>query len=402
MKKNLIVVLLGMLFAVASCSFTNKSLDTVNDSDKDKLLIEIIAYMLEKGHYEPKDINDDFSVSVFEEFIDVLDPTKRYFIESDIKEFEKYKFQIDDQIKNTDISFFNLVHKRLMKRMDEASEIYKDILSKPFNFDAKETIDIDYEDQTFVASKKELRERWRKQLKYATISTFDSKLTDKDKPLSKTEAEKAARELTKTTLDDFFDFVNNEYDREDWFGQYINTIVEGFDPHTYYFAPEDKDKFDVSMSGKFEGIGARLQKKKDEIKIVEVISGGPIWRDQNIEVGDEIVKVGQKPDEEPVDVTGMQLNDAIKLMKGPKGTNVYLTVKKVDGSVQVVKITRDLVEMEESYAKSATVEKEDHKYGIINLPKFYIDFKDYNNRNAASDVAKEIERLKEAGMEGWF
>ncbi|SFW63489.1 carboxy terminal-processing peptidase [Cellulophaga fucicola] len=400
MKKNLIVVLLGMLFAVASCSFTNKSLDTVNDSDKDKLLIEIIAYMLEKGHYEPKDINDDFSVSVFEEFIDVLDPTKRYFIESDIKEFEKYKFQIDDQIKNTDISFFNLVHKRLMKRMDEASDIYKDILSKPFNFDAKETIDIDYEDQTFVASKKELRERWRKQLKYATISTFDSKLTDKDKPLSKTEAEKAARELTKTTLDDFFDFVNNEYDREDWFGQYINTIVEGFDPHTYYFAPEDKDKFDVSMSGKFEGIGARLQKKKDEIKIVEVISGGPIWRDQNIEVGDEIVKVGQKPDEEPVDVTGMQLNDAIKLMKGPKGTNVYLTVKKVDGSVQVVKITRDLVEMEESYAKSATVEKEDHKYGIINLPKFYIDFKDYNNRNAASDVAKEIERLKEAGMEG--
>ncbi|MCL5246780.1 carboxy terminal-processing peptidase [Cellulophaga sp. 20_2_10] len=400
MKKNLIVVLLGMLFAVASCSFTNKSLDTVNDSDKDKLLIEIIAYMLEKGHYEPKDINDDFSVSVFEEFIDVLDPTKRYFIESDIKEFEKYKFQIDDQIKNTDISFFNLVHKRLMKRMDEASGIYKDILSKPFDFDTKETIDIDYEDQTFVATKKELRERWRKQLKYATISTFDGKLTDKEKPLSKTEAEKSARELTKTTLDDFFDFVNNEYDREDWFGQYINTIVEGFDPHTYYFAPEDKDKFDVSMSGKFEGIGARLQKKKDEIKIVEVISGGPIWRDQNIEVGDEIVKVGQKPDEEPVDVTGMQLNDAIKLMKGPKGTNVYLTVKKVDGSVQVVKITRDLVEMEESYAKSATVEKEDHKYGIINLPKFYIDFKDYNNRNAASDVAKEIERLKEAGMEG--
>ncbi|WP_077398972.1 carboxy terminal-processing peptidase [Cellulophaga omnivescoria] len=400
MKKNLILMLLGMLFAVASCSFTNKSLDTVNDGDKDKLLIEIIAYMLEKGHYEPKDINDDFSVSVFEEFIDVLDPTKRYFLESDIKEFEKYKFQIDDQIKNTDISFFDLVHKRLMKRMSEASDIYKDILSKPFNFDTAEKIDINYEDQTFVASKKELRERWRKQLKYATISTFDDKLTDKEKPLSKAEAEKAARELTKSTLDDFFDFVNNEYDREDWFGQYINTIVEGFDPHTYYFAPEDKDKFDVSMSGKFEGIGARLQKKKDQIKIVEVISGGPIWRDQTIEVGDEIIKVGQKPNEEPVDVTGMQLNDAIKLMKGPKGTNVYLTVKKVDGSTQVVKITRDLVEMEESYAKSATVKKEDHTYGIINLPKFYVDFKDYSNRNAASDVAKEIERLKQAGMEG--
>ncbi|MEP0214917.1 MAG: carboxy terminal-processing peptidase, partial [Cellulophaga sp.] len=170
--------------------------------------------------------------------------------------------------------------------------------------------------------------------------------------------------------------------------------------HTYYFAPEDKDKFDVSMSGKFEGIGARLQKKKDQVKIVEVISGGPIWRDQTIEVGDEIVKVGQKPNEEPIDITGMQLNDAIKLIKGPKGTSVYLTIKKVDGSTQVVKIMRDLVEMEESYAKSATVKKENHTYGVINLPKFYVDFKDYSNRNAASDVAKEIERLKQAGMEG--
>tara|TARA_R110002049_G_scaffold215113_1_gene386571 strand:- start:8594 stop:10711 length:2118 start_codon:yes stop_codon:yes gene_type:complete len=398
MKKNLIVVLLGMLFAVASCSFTNKSFDTTND--KDKLLIEIIAYMLEKGHYEPKDINDDFSVTVFEGFIDVLDPTKRYFLDSDIKEFEKYKFQIDDQIKNTDISFFDIVHKRLMKRMSDVEVIYKDILSVPFDYDVSESIDINYEDQTFAASKKELRERWRKQLKYATIGTYDNKLDDAEKPLSKKDAEAAAREITKTTLDDFFDFINNELDREDWFGQYVNTIVEGFDPHTYYFAPEDKDKFDVSMSGKFEGIGARLQKKKDQVKIVEVISGGPVWRDQSIEVGDEIVKVGQKAGEEPVDIKGMQLEDAIKLIKGPKGSIVYLTIKKVNGSVEVVKITRDLVEMEESYAKTATVTKDNHKYGVINLPKFYVDFKDYNNRNAASDVAKEIERLKQAGMEG--
>ncbi len=398
MRKNLIIVLLGMLFAVASCSFTNKSFDTTND--KDKLLIEIIAYMLEKGHYAPKDINDDFSVTVFEEFIDVLDPTKRYFLESDIKEFEKYKYQIDDQIKNTDISFFDLVHKRLKKRMEEVSVIYKDILSKPFDYDVSETINIDYEDQIFATSRKDLKERWRKQLKYATIATYDNKLTDKEKPLSKKEAEEAAREVTKTTLDDFFDFVNNELDREDWFGQYINTVVEGFDPHTYYFAPDDKDKFDTSMSGKFEGIGAKLQKKKDQVKIVEVISGGPVWRDQTIEVGDEIVKVGQKPDEEPVDIRGMQLNDAIKLIKGPKGSVVYLTMKKVDGSIEVVKIIRDLVEMEESYAKTATVVKDNHKYGIINLPKFYVDFKDYSKRNAASDVAKEIERLKKEGMEG--
>ena len=175
--------------------------------------------------------------------------------------------------------------------------------------------------------------------------------------------------------------------------------VEGFDPHTYYFAPEDKDKFDISMSGKFEGIGARLQKKKGEVVITEIISGGPVWRDQQIEVGDVIMKVGQD-DVDPVDISGMRLDDAIKLIKGPKGTIVNLTMKKVDGSVEIVKITRDLVETEETFAKSATVKKENHTYGVINLPKFYIDFKDASKRNAASDVAQEIERLKKQGMEG--
>jgi carboxyl-terminal processing protease len=179
----------------------------------------------------------------------------------------------------------------------------------------------------------------------------------------------------------------------------LNTIVDQFDPHTYYFAPDDKEKFDTSMSGKFEGIGARLQKRRDEIKIVEIISGGPVWRDERIEVGDEIVKVGQAG-EQPVDIVGMRLDDAIKLIKGPKGTVVNLTVKKVDGTLQVYSITRDVVELEESYAKSAEIIKGDNRYGIINLPKFYVDFDNYSERNAATDVAKEVERLKQEGVEG--
>lgn len=397
MKKNFIIALTGLLFAVASCSFTNTSFDT---NDKDKLLLDIIQYVLKRGHYQPKDINDDFSVIVFEEFIEVLDPTKRYFLESDIREFEKYRFQIDDQIKNTDLGFFNLVYETLTARQSEAAKIYKEVLSKPFDYSVTEEINVDYENQQFAANKKELKERWRKQLKYATIGTYDSKANSKEKPMTKEEAEAAARKITKTTLDDFFDFVTTELRREDWFAQYVNTIVEGFDPHTYYFAPEDKDKFDISMSGKFEGIGARLQKKKGEVVITEIISGGPVWRDQQIEVGDIIMKVGQDNVDEPVDISGMRLDDAIKLIKGPKGTVVNLTMKKVDGTVEIVKITRDLVETEETFAKSATVIKNEHKYGVINLPKFYIDFEDTSKRNAASDVALEIERLKKEGMEG--
>ncbi|WP_339665286.1 carboxy terminal-processing peptidase [Maribacter arcticus] len=407
MKRNLAYVLLLMLVAVASCSFTNK---TFENDDKDKLLLDLITYVLEKGHYEPKVLNDEFSVNVFEDFIDVIDPTKRYFVASDIAEFEKYKYQIDDEIKNTDITFFNVVYERLMQRMGDAKEIYKEVLATPFDYSENESISIKYDEEPFAANRDELKERWRKQLKYATLGTYDSKIvhmdnkdvevTDEHDHAAHTpkEAESESRKSTETTLDEFFDFVN-DLERKDWFVQYINTIVDEFDPHTFYFAPEEKEKFDTSMSGKFEGIGARLQKKSEGAKIVEIISGGPVWRDQRLEVGDEIIKVGQNG-QEPINIVGMRLDDAIKLIKGAQGTIVDLTVRKVDGSLDVVSLTRDVVELEESYAKSATIIRGQEKFGIINLPKFYVDFNDYSERNAATDVAKEVERLKEEGVEG--
>ncbi len=408
MKRNLVYISIVLLVAVASCSFTNKSFE--ND-DKDKLLLDLITYVLEKGHYEPKEINDDFSVSVFEDFIDVIDPTKRYFLASDIADFEQYKFQIDDQIKNTDITFFNVVYARLIERMEDAKGIYKEVLKVPFNYNEAENISIKYDEESFASSKKDLQERWRKQLKYATLGTYDSKLThaeakeeaqvfdDHDHSAhTPEEAEQESRKSTEATLDEFFDFVDG-LERKDWFVQYINTIVDEFDPHTFYFAPEEKERFDMGMSGKFEGIGARLQKKPEGAKIVEVISGGPVWRDGTLEVGDEIIKVGQNG-EEPINIVGMRLDDAIKLIKGPQGTIVDLTVRKVDGSLDIVSLTRDVVLLEESYAKSASIIRGDQKFGIINLPKFYVDFEDYSERNAATDVAKEVERLRQEGVEG--
>jgi len=258
-----------------------------------------------------------------------------------------------------------------------------------------------------------LKERWRQQLKYATLNTYDSKISHAhedaetakehghaadEKPMTAEEAEKSSRESTRKTLTEYFDFVD-DLQRKDWFVQYINTIVDEFDPHTYYFAPDDKDKFDASMSGKFEGIGARLQKKPEGAKITDIISGGPVWRDSRLEVGDMIMKVGQDG-EEPVDIVGMRLDDAIKMIKGPEGTVVDLTVRKIDGSQEVISLTRDVVELEESFAKSANIKKENQKFGLIHLPKFYVDFDDYSERNAATDVAKEVERLKQEGVEG--
>ncbi|MCT4629923.1 carboxy terminal-processing peptidase [Winogradskyella sp.] len=420
MKGNYKFLLLALLIAFASCSFTNKTFD--NDPDKDKLLIQLITYVLDNGHFDPQDLNDDFSEHVFDGYLNQLDPFKRYFYESDIKDFEAYKDQLDDQIKNHNVTFFNLTHERLLKRIAESKKIYTEILEKPFDFSKNETYTADYEKLTYVKNKREMKERWRQQLKFSTIANYDDAISQRDSDIdvnelpesvfsaqneksttkeakSLKELEKEARETTKRSLDELYDFIDDRQ-RKDWFSVYINAIVEEFDPHTFYFAPEDKDRFDVAMSGNFEGIGARLQKKMDAIMVNEIISGGPAWRANELEVGDQIIKVRQSDEEESVNIVGMRLDDAIKLIKGPKGTTVVLTLKKVDGTIEDISITRDIVELEETYAKSSTVIKNDKKFGVINLPKFYVNFQDYNKRNAASDIKQEIIRLKQEGVEG--
>lgn len=399
-------MLLLLLLAFASCSFTTKKFD---NPDKDKLLIQIITFVLEQGHFDPIAMDDAFSEELFDDYLWVIDPVKRYFYESDFKDFEKFKLNIDDQLKATDITFFNVVNERMLKRIEEAKAIYKDILSQPFDYSKQEYFDTNYENSNFPKNKKEMRERWRKQLKFSTLSNYDDlyeeeKIAKKndDSYVMKTQEqiEKEAREATLKSLNIYFDDFIDDQTREDWFAIYVNTIVEEFDPHTYYLAPKSKEDFDQRMSGKLEGIGARLQKRMDYIKVVELISGGPAWRSRELEVEDVILKVKQEDEEFPVDIVGMRINDAIKYIKGPKGTKVTLTVKKVDGTIKDITITRDIVEIVETYAKSSIVEKDNKKFGIINLPAFYVDFEDYKNINAAKDVKNEIEHLKAEGMEG--
>ncbi|MAP54358.1 carboxy terminal-processing peptidase [Altibacter sp.] len=417
MKKNLKVLFLAVFVAAASCSFTTKEF---NDPDKDKLLIDLITYVLQKGHYDPAEMDDTFSQGVYDDFINGLDPIKRYFLASDIEEFSKYKNEIDDQIKNKDLTFFNLVHERFTQRMEEAKSMYESVLDTPFDYSQNEVINVDYDKLDYAKTKDELKERWRWQLKFSTISSYYDLVQEKNsvaerkqeaaekgeeyKPtpnegLSLAELEAKSRNTTKTSLKEYFDFTK-DLERKDYFAVFLTTIVEEFDPHTNYFAPPDRDRFDLRMSGKLEGIGARLQKKNDYITVIEIISGGPAWRGEHIAVGDMILKVKQADEDEPVSVVGMRIDDAVKLIKGPKGTKVTLTIKRVDGTIEEEVITRDVVELEETYAKSTVIEKDDRKFGLINLPQFYFDMENYKERNAASDVKQEIERLKGEGMEG--
>lgn len=416
MKKNYkiilpLIIVAGLLFGF---QIANKP-----DPEKDKILVGLVRYALKQGHYEPHQIDDSFSEKIFTDFIDALDPYKRFFLMSDIEEFSKYKHLIDDQIKSEDLSFYNMVMERFDQRVLESQTYYREILKEPFDFNMEDSFDVDYDQKTYSKSQAALIKNWQKQLKISTLSRLHEKVmlqesivkndqaNSEENPTEEVikteiksfdELEKESREAAVKSLDDLYTLMS-ELDDTDWFAIFINTMTIQFDPHTNYFAPKDKKRFDQSIAGKLEGIGARLQKRDDYTRVAELISGGPAWRGGDLEVGDLILKVGQG-EELPVDIVGMRLDDAIEYIKGKKGTEVKLTVRKIDGSVEVISIIRDIVELEETFVKSSIVEVDERKFGVINLPKFYIDFNERNFRNSATDMEQEIARLKEENVEG--
>ena len=378
-----------------------------NNPSKDKLLIEIVSYVLNKGHYSPSQINDQFSEEVFQNFLEGVDSRHLFFIQSDIDFFDSFKFKIDDQIKASKIEFFDLSHQRYLQRLDQVKSFYPSLLNISFDFSVDEKINLDFENTSYSKSLSELKKQWRKFLKFNALGIFSNLKDDENRKKEKDpkyvlksdkEIEIETRNILKEDMKYFFE-ARYDLNRNDYFSIYVNSIALQFDPHTSYFAPSAKDRFDQNISGKFEGIGARLTKRNQEVEIVDIISGGPVWRENSLRPGDKILKVSQM-NKTPVDVVGMRLDDVIKLIKGPKGTQVILTVKKVDGSILDVTLTRDIIELEEAFAKSTIIEKDKIRYGLINLPRFYVDFQDYGNRNAATDVKYEIQKLKKQDVQG--
>ena len=406
MRKNLFTPLLAFMMCLASCSFISKDFET---DDKDDLVIQLITYVLDQAHYLDKEIDDNFSEEVFETFIENIDPYKRYFYASDYKDFSKYKFSIDDSFKNPDLTFFNLVHDRFINRISETKSIYKKILSTPFDFTKQEQFNLDIDEMEYVNNESELYDRWRRLLKIYVIENYHDEIKDDQRKFEKdstflirsnAEIEEIVRLDLSQTMDESYRVLQEELQRQDWFSIYINSFVSQYDPNTSYLDPDSRDRFDVDISGNYAGIGAMLRKKIDKVEITEIISGGPAWRDNSLEKGDAILKVRQEDEDEAVSILGMRLSEAVKLIKGKKGTNVYLTIKKVDGNVSEISIKRDIVLLEETYIKSSIVSKSDLKYGVINIPKFYIDFDNQSNRDAAKDLRLEINRLKEEGVKG--
>lgn len=373
--------------------------------ERNRVLISLINNILSSRHYDPKALDDSFSETVFDEYMEDLDFGKRFLLASDVEALAYYSSRIDEEMVMSGTELFDSSTAVLIKRQKQAESWVNEWLSAPFDYEKGEFFEFDGSKRSYAKSQSELKEVWRKYLKSRVLSRVYERLSAQEKDTadqrSFEEIEQKARSRELELQKDWFESMRDMRE-EDWMGVYMNAITGYFDPHTEYFPPQQKEEFEIQMSGQFEGIGAQLKQGGEFVTIEKIISGSASWRQGELEPGDKIVKVAQG-DQEPVDVVGMKLRKVVKLIRGPKGTEVRLTVRKLDGTNQVIPIVRDVVELEATFAKSAVIgprDGNDRKMGYIRLPKFYVDFYNENNRNCAEDVRAEIEKLKKDSIEG--
>ncbi len=391
-----------------------------NDEEKMQTIMISVKNTLSYLHYSPKPINDAYSADVFDKYLEMMDPAKKFLLQSDVDEFTKHKTKLDDYLNRGDISFFNLTVDRLNARTKEVEKLSQDILSKPINFDENEELILEPKLKAYPKNQEELRNEWKKFIKYNilqeietlnakeqtqkekkdSVNKFKLKDTIKLQILTSQQKQAKATDEVKDLLTSMF----KRYDKRkkmDWFSVYMNAYTEVFDPHTNYFSPQDKEDFDVSFKGKVIGIGATIQESKGKIKIGTLVVGAPAWKSKQISEGDEILKVKSKKDEEPINVTGMLVDEAVRFIRGEKGSEVVLTLRKKDGSIKEVKMIREEVAIEDTFARSIIVNSPNgKKYGFINLPGFNADFEDAKGRNASDDIKAELIKLKAQNVEG--
>lgn len=386
---------------------TRGSSDSDNPKSKYTRIIRNVGVLLEQGHYSPKTIDDNFSKLVLKKFIEDMDAEKNIFLQSDLDGFKKFETRIDDEIHGAELVSFFTISEVYISRLKEAANLYKDILAKPFDFTKDEEVMLDREKLNSPKTEADRKEIWRKRLKFLTLDRYNMALEAREKNRDSANfkykadstLEREARDAVRKQIDRFFATKITRENNDENFSTFINAITGTMDPHTDYFAPVDKRSFDESMKGSFYGIGAQLKEDDGKIKIASLISGGPAWKGGELKPEDEIIKVGQG-NEEPIDVTGYSVTDAVKIIRGPsKGSIVKLTIRKMDGTIKVLAIARDEIKLDDTFAKSAIING-DHKVGYIWLPEFYVDFADPNGAKCSEDVAKEIEKLKAENVEG--
>jgi len=404
MKIWIIAALTGIL-AYAGLAFYKQP----DNEDKEKLILQAVMQLLRQYHFKEVTLDDDFSHKLYDTYLDRLDGMKRFLTIEDLDLMDDFQDSLDNSLQDWNLRFFDLSYDRINNAVDKTRLWYPEILSHPFDFTIRESIETEGEKRAFAKNDAELKEFWRSYLKYETLTRLADQIKEQDELTeepeggrkSLSELEVAAREDVKKDFDQLFVRLE-KVRRSDRFEMYLNSITNVYDPHSDYFNPKEKEDFDINMSGRLEGIGARLQMDGDYTKVVLIIPGGPAWKQKELEVDDKIFKVQQENQSEPVDVTGWLVDEVVTLIRGPKGTKVSLTVRKADGSVREITIVRDEVILDEGFAKSAIMDLEGEvgNVGYITLPKFYADFENPDGRSCYQDVAIEVEKLMKADVKG--
>ncbi|MEJ6661985.1 MAG: carboxy terminal-processing peptidase [Bacteroidia bacterium] len=396
------------LFLIAPMLFVAFGFYLKIQDEGEDILMKAVNASLQGAHYDPAIINDEFSEKAFKLYLKNLDANKRLLSKSDMKQLDKFEKEIDDEIKNGTYNLFNASIKLVNKQTTLTEQFFEDILAQPFDFNINEEVDFD-EEIPYAKNDKELKDRWRKYLKYSVLTKLYNDQLAQEKAEEKSDTvftpkpfdtlEYNARKSVLKTHRDYYSRLKR-LERKDRLSMYINSITGVYDPHTNYFPPADKENFDIQMSGQLEGIGAQLQEKDGYIKITNIIPGGPSSLQGDLQANDLILKVKQEGGE-AVNIVDWRIDDAVKIIRGKKGTKVTLTVRKPDGAEQDITITRDVVILEETYAKSLLLNDKDNvKTGYIYLPSFYADFRNPRGRFSWKDVKAEVEKLKTAGVKG--
>lgn len=386
---------------------------------RDQVVLGVMLSGLTQAHYQPEKLDDQFSQRVYDLYLKRIDVNKQLLLAPEVTQLSQFKTQIDDELKGGTHEFLDVTSALLAKRTLEIQKLYREILAKPFDFAVQESWETDPTKATYAATPAEQREQWRKMLKYQTLARLSEMMDDeakkKDKPLaaakvgaspattsdkvlSPVEMEAEARKRVLKYYDDAFaDLLKT--DANDRLATFANAIANSYDPHTDYLAPIARDNFDIQMSGRLEGTGAQLQEDEGKLKVTDIVAGSASARQGELKVGDIILRVAQGA-AEPVSVEGMRFDKAVKLIRGPKGTEVRLTVRKPDGATVVIPIIRDVVVIEETYAQSALIKQGGRTYGYLHLPGFYADFGGKGGRSSADDVKKELAKLSKENVAG--
>ena len=408
--------LTAALFGLASYRFYERRA-AQDPPSKEQVLVGSLVQGLSQAHYQPERLDDNFSRRVYALALKRLDYRRKYLLQADVAQLAAYQLAIDEETKRGTHEFLDLSTRLLAERTRQVQALVRELLAHPFTFDADETIQTDPEKGTFPANTADQREQWRKQLKYETLARVAELLDEQDKrrdrvrlaslrheplpaapaerPLAQLEAE--ARQRLRKYYDEQF---ADQPTPDEVLARYANVIANTYDPHTDYLAPQRKEEFDFQLTGRLDGIGALLHERDGLLYIEDIVPGSASYRQGELKKGDAILRVAQGA-AEPVSIEGWHANKAVTLIRGKKGTEVRLTVRKTDGSTKVIAIVRDVVVNEATYAQSAVIhDPSGLKIGYLRLPVFYADFNGEGGRSSAEDVQKELAKLTAEGVQG--